>query len=126
MAYCRTSLTTPRSDVYVYCTGWNWCIQVARLRAESKAPCPPLPENWHEMPVPQLTELLSAQTAWLQDADKLPIDHPWAGQFFLEESAGACAQRLEALRAEGFVVPQGALNALRAEHAAASTPIPAA
>jgi len=42
---------------------------------------------------------------------------PSAGMSFNDATPGDCADRLEALRAEGFDVPQHAIDALREEHA---------
>lgn len=52
-----------------------------------------------------------------ENPDTVEIDLPNAGKSFNDPTPGQCADRLEALRAEGFDVPQYAIDELREEDA---------
>lgn len=56
-----------------------------------------------------------AVQAWLATAERKPIGLPHDGQTSQEPDEAAAADRLEALRAVGYNVPQAAIDALRAD-----------
>lgn len=111
MAYCRWS----DCDVYVYedvSGGWTTHV-AARRNAAGKAP----PIDWTS----EETTLSSYQThnKWHEEnTEYVDLKMPSAGKSFNDPSPGECADRLEALRAEGFDVPQYAIDELREEAAA--------
>lgn len=116
MSYCRFSSDDFRSDVYAYehCDG-GFVVHVARLRHVAETPIPPLPAEWWAVPVEELIAARKAQAAWPEAARMEPIGLPHDGETYCEADAGACADRLEALRAVGYRVPQFAIDALRSE-----------
>ena len=110
MSYCRWS----DCDVYVYeDVNGKWTTHVAAKRhAAGKAPS----LDWTSTET--LMASYSAMQQWLKDnPDMVDIDLPNAGKSFNDPTPGQCADRLEALRAEGFDVPQYAIDALREEEA---------
>lgn len=110
MAYCRWS----DCDVYVYeDVNGGWTTHVAGRRlAAGKAP----PLDWTSTET--LMASYQAMLQWSKDnPDTVDIDLPNAGKSFNDPTPGQCADRLEALRTEGFDVPQYAIDALREEHA---------
>lgn len=54
----------------------------------------------------------------LQELPFEDITLPHAGESFVDDSPGECADRLETLAALGYYVPQYAIDALRDEQAA--------
>lgn len=133
MSYCRWSSDDWQCDVYVYedIGGW-WQTYLAgrkrRLRDGVEFPAP-LPDEWE----PQAWLARNrAVDAILDDANEgvlwdwvdLP-DHP-DGDSFRDDTPGECADRLEALRAFGYNVPQCAIDELREEAAALAASDPKA
>ena len=111
MAYCRFS----DCDVYVYeDVSGGWTTHVAGWRnAAGNAPA----IDW----TTKETALASFQASnkWNeQNTEYVNIDLPSAGMSFNDASPGTCANRLEALKAEGFDVPQDVIDELREEQAA--------
>lgn len=108
MAYCRWS----NCDVYVYeDVNGGWTTHVAsRRNIAGKAPL---------FDFTSKETLLSSYNAHREWHDKnteyADINLPNAGKSFNDVSPGDCADRLEALRREGFDVPQYAIDALREE-----------
>lgn len=118
MSYCRFSSDDWASDVYVYESGSGlWVTRVAGNRTTGDIPKTP----------PLTTETVDAyvaahrvQMAYLRSAPREPITLPYAGTALSDYTPGACADRLEHLRALGYHVPQYALDRLRAEAAQGS------
>lgn len=108
MSYCRWS----DCDVYVYAdASGGWTTHVAGRRNAAGKP-PPL--DWTSTET--LLASYQAMIQWSKDhTDMVDIDLPNAGKSFNDPTPGQCADRLEALRAEGFDVPQYAIDALREE-----------
>ena len=114
MSYCRW---TDDSDVYVYeDASGGWTTHVAGRRRID----PP--------PGPSLELLRDGQVFWYLMLDRMsdsarevtgdPMEDlaaPSAGKSFNDPTPGECADRLEALRAEGLMVPQYAIDDLREE-----------
>ena len=113
MSYARWNTG---SDVYVYehCDG-GWRTHVASARHVGQTPFPELPPEWWLLPVDEVMAQHKQQQAWYQMATTAPIGLPHDGKDYLDETPGECADRLEWLRAEGYQVPQGAIEALRDE-----------
>ena len=108
MSYCRWS----DCDVYVYAASTGgWTTHVAgRRNAAGKAP----PLDWTSTET--LMASYRATIQWDKDNPHMvDINLPSAGMTFTDNTPGQCADRLEALRAEGFDVPQYAIDALREE-----------
>lgn len=141
MSYCRWSTNFGQCDVYVYEDvhgGWRTHVAGRRLK---HLPPPALVAMPYET-VEQIMALHEATKAWrdslpsdehpciYQEADgtrrpgtyRAPKDSeyidlrelgPEAGQSYNDPTPGDCADRLEALRAGGFLVPQHAIDTLR-------------
>lgn len=143
MSYCRWSSMNWRCDVYVYeDVSGGWTTHVAGGRRVI-GPIPDIPFGW----LPRFgaewnreTRSVDYPSAWHRRAAHAiyavatcwyrlhmftldliplrPIGLPHDAESFSDPTAAACADRLEALRALGYIVPQSAIDALRAEHAA--------
>lgn len=118
MSYCRWSSDDFQCDVYVYedvCGGWT--THVADRRRVIPA------DVLASLPVGNTDDVMtyfarnSALMQWMDnnEAGYVQLPEPNAGQSFNDDTPGACADRLEALRTEGFNVPQYAIDELRAE-----------
>jgi hypothetical protein len=121
MSYCRWSSDDFQCDVYVYeSTGDFWSTNVAGRRRIIP------PDVLASFPVVSDDDAASrfarhrAVMQWMNTAEHewFDLSHlPSAGESFRDDTPGECADRLEALRAEGFNVPQYAIDALREEQA---------
>lgn len=116
MSYCRFSTDDYQCDVYVYeDVSGGWTTHVAASHPVYDVPLPePVPyeqnfEAWFRR------HNVVAQLA--REARRVPLPPPHAGQSYNDPTPGACADRLAMLKAEGFHVPQDAIDALRAEQA---------
>lgn len=129
MAYCRFSTDDFACDVYVYAdAGGTWTTHVAANKPTiDRAGLPPEPawpaDGATEAAVLAWAEAAAARQAalhrLLDGAERRPIGLPHDGATFEDATPGACADRLEALRRLGYVVPQAAIDELRAEEAEA-------
>lgn len=117
MSYCRRSDDNFKCDVYCYANAGGYVTDVASTRRVSDTPIPELPEQWWQAPTRELQAAFNAQRAWLESARLERIALPSAGKSYCDRDAAEAADRLEALRAEGFQVPQFAIDALREEAA---------
>lgn len=111
MAYSRFL----QSDVYVYAdVSGVWVTHVASVRFRSGRP-PAL--DFSTIETAQAT--VAAQRAWLDRnfSQLIPIGLPHDGATFQDPDPGACADRLEGLKALGYEVPDYAIAELRAEAA---------
>lgn len=114
VSYCRWSSDDFQCDVYVYeDVGGGWTTHVAGSRYVHQKEMPPLisfladPDGWfkrHE----EVKGLIDA-------AGMETIKLPHAGESFNDPTPQACADRLESLRALGYIVPQYAIDTLREE-----------
>lgn len=123
MSYCRFSCENGYSDVYVYedvCGGWT--IHVAARRWPLGRPEGVLeaidshannPKG--EFDFTAAAEARDRQKAWDAENPPYPIKSPLAGASYREPTPQAAADKLEELRAEGFQVPQYAIDQLREE-----------
>jgi hypothetical protein len=118
VSYCRWSSEDWKSDVYVYQDVNGWTTHVAGLKSAYTGELPPY--------VDLSADFTDAEvTAWwnrnqhvreLMNERLVPIGLAYDGESFSDPTPGACADRLEHLRAVGYHVPEGAIIALRAEH----------
>lgn len=126
MSYCRWSSDDSQCDVYVYedCDG-GWTTHVAGNRVTPAAPRPaPLVGNWWEQGEAGIAAFMAREAAvseWLATGERAPLGLPHDGESFNDPDPGACADRLESLRAIGYNVPQFAIDALREEATAGAT-----
>lgn len=115
MSYCRWSSDDFACDVYVYeSTGDDWVTHVARNRPVGVVPpMPPFRADpaWAE----EFIQAHQAQHEFLKTAPRAPLGLPHDGDSFSDATPGACAERLELLRAVGYRVPQYAIDELRQE-----------
>lgn len=150
MSYCRWSSDNWRCDVYVYesCSG-GWLTHVAGQK-RVLPPIPDLPwrigvavHRWsggtwnnetRRMDYPSAVKRVLSG-AWfklsafwhnrvhmgsLHLIPLRPIGLPHDGESFSDDTPEECADRLEALRAIGYNVPQHAIDELREEAASAA------
>jgi hypothetical protein len=116
MSYCRFSSDNWKSDVYAYeSTDGGWVTHVAGNRLVGDIPdVPPVnavsAEAW--------MQANRVQHAFLSAAEREKIHHPHAGMGYVDRTIGEFVARLESLQAEGFHVPQFAIDEARAELAA--------
>ena len=108
------------SDVYVYeSVGDFWQIWIAGNRLVSDKPRPdPSPANWWAMGEAGLDAYQTATKAlddWMEQAERVAINLPMAGEGIQCADAGSCADELVSLQALGYYVPQFAIDALREE-----------
>ena len=124
MSYCRWSSDGFRSDVYVYeDVNGGWTTHVAgnrRLHLDTLPPDPYTPKMLQKIRDKEIThqewaENYKAYSKALGELPLVEIDLPHAAKTFNDPSPGACADRLEALRALGYYVPQYAIDELREE-----------
>ena len=140
MSYCRWSSDFGECDVYVYADasgGWTTHVAGRRLKhrvpdeiralaavdfvaghmAEAEwretLPCDELP--CQTMQADGTTKPGTFKTPKSSEYISLAEISPLAGQSFNDSTPGECADRLEALRAAGFNVPQYAIDELREE-----------
>lgn len=129
MSYCRWSSEDWSSDLYCYAdVSGGYTSHVARNRtvfAESLPDLVVFPTTRAEEDEERFERELAAWydrrqrvLSMVADAERVSIVHPDAGATFNDPTPGACADRLERLRAEGFVVPQYAIDRLREEQTA--------
>jgi hypothetical protein len=121
MSYCRWSSDDFQCDVYVYeSTGDFWSTNVKGRRRIIP------PDVLASFPVVTDDDAASrfarhrAVMRWMDATEPqwFDLSHlPSAGESFRDDTPGECADRLEALRAEGLNVPQYAIDALREEQA---------
>lgn len=107
MSYCRWS----DCDVYVYEGEYGWVTHIAGGRNVAGNP-PPYDISSDEA----LKQSLIARDEWYKANDKYEaIDLPLAGESFIDECPGDCAQRLIQLKQIGYDVPQYAIDELLEE-----------
>lgn len=115
MSYCRWSTDDYQCDLYVYeSVGGFWSTNVASNRLVYKEPLPPaIPftadrlTEWHERHE-RVGEMVD-------EAVRVEIDLPHAGESFADASAGACADRLQYLKGLGYRFPDAVIVDLREE-----------
>lgn len=119
MSYCRFSSDNHMCDVYAFehvYGGYVTHVAGNRLRL---TPIPQLPTpqgRWQKRFIWWLWFRSRALHHWsVMQWPREVINHPAAGKSFTDETAAECADRLVALRKEGFRVPQYAIDALRSE-----------
>lgn len=117
MSYCRWSSDNGYCDLYVYeDVQGGWTSHVAARRRPPGAPRDPM----YAFMAGGVKEYMSAMdewNKWAQSVTMIDIDHPEAGTSFNHDTPGECAENLKRLRAEGFVVPEYAINSLMEEEA---------
>lgn len=116
MSYCRWSSMNGYCDVYVYDdVSGAWMIHVASCRRPDGAPPDPLGTFRSGGGSEEYRRRRKAWDLWADQNPPTPIEHPEAGTSHDFDTPGECADKLEELRREGFVVPQYAIDALREE-----------
>lgn len=126
MSYCRWSSDDFRCDVYVYESAHGgYQTHVAANRADYDGSNLPekvelaFPEGAEQKEKEQIAEkYLARHNAVLKLIDnckRVDIGLSRDGESFNDPTPGACADRLDSLKQEGYIVPQYAIDALRAE-----------
>lgn len=112
MSYCRWSCDDYKCDVYCYedCGGFFY-VGVADVNYDFKEPLPDKlslgDEGWLE----RHNKVLDM----CENADKKPIGLSRDGESFKVKTAAETAEMLESLKAEGYNVPDYAIEALKEE-----------
>jgi len=105
MSYCRWSSEDSNCDVYVYedfFGGWTTHIAERRKKSDFNPSTNTTIEEWGD------------------GYTDIPLQY--AGESFNDPTPGKCADRLESLRAIGYIVPQYAIDALRDEQSGSEPP----
>ena len=114
MSYCRFSSDNWSCDIYCYEGGSGFVTHVAGNRVLGDIPKTPA---LTKESIPDYMVAHKAQMAFFDTCERAPIGLPHDGESFDDDTAGECADRLESLRADGYNVPQYAIDALREEAA---------
>lgn len=115
MSYCRFGMS---SDVYCYANMYGgYTTHVAGNRLHGTPPDRPSIHAFArgEMTAEEYVERNSAFHKWCQTADRKPIGLPHDGASFDDSGPHEALARLESLRADGYLVPDCALESLREE-----------
>ena len=126
MSYCRWSSLNGYCDAYVYADingGWTTHIagrrRVAGVLSDGFDLLGAIPADAdHEAAsVHPAIKLWTEQhrLAMAQDLDFIDIDHPEAGNSFNHDTPSECADNLERLQREGFIIPNSVISDLREE-----------
>lgn len=115
MSYCRFSSLDFACDLYVYASADGFVVDVAANRIVG--PVPPLyrPTSDGEAEMRKANAAYQAQIAYLEEAQRLPIDLPHAGETFTCADAGIALETLRRLRMIGYVFPDHVLEDLQTE-----------
>lgn len=125
MSYCRFSSDDYQCDAYVYSSTNGYTTHIAGSRVVFARPLP-APVVFDEANIDAWLEREIEVCRIVDVSGRVPVDLPFAGDSFDDEEASACADRLEALRALGYRIPQYAIDSLREDAAAtASGPLEA-
>jgi hypothetical protein len=117
MSYCRWSSDNGYCDLYVYeDVHGGWTTHVATHRIPPGAPPDPI-DLLFAGDVGGYLKRNEERSEWIKGINTIKIDHPEAGTSFNHDTPGECAENLKRLRAEGFVVPECAINSLMEEEA---------
>lgn len=114
MSYCRWSSDDFQCDLYVYESADGYTTHVASHRIAFAKPLPP-EVPWSADNAEAFVRRHNDVLALVRDSPHEKIGLPHDGATFQDASPGDCAHRLETLRALGYRVPQGAIDALWAE-----------
>lgn len=115
MSYCRFSSNDFQCDVYVYedVTG-GFTTHVAANRLVYSDPLPPR-VDFDESRIAEWIARQQQVSKMIEEAHRVHIGLPHDGESFNDSDAASCADRLEQLRALGYIVPQYAIDTLREE-----------
>jgi len=116
MAYCRFSSDDYQCDVYVFASvtgAWETMVATSRYVGLVEQLPPPAPDDDLTAQMERFTFVSNLAAS----CDREPIGLGSDGQTFYDPTPGACADRLETLRKQGYLVPQYAIDGLRAEQA---------
>lgn len=114
MSYCRFSSDDYACDVYVYADVMGgYTTHVAKMRYRFLEPLPPR-VSFEQDQVAYVNRMVEV-TRRIDDAERVPIELEGAGESYNDPDPGSCADRLQALKNLGFIVPQYAIDALREE-----------
>lgn len=113
MSYCRWSSDDFQCDIYCYahCDG-GYRIHVATNRPVFKEPLPPMDECADTQAV---VERHVQVMKLMENIEREKIGLPHDGETYHVATAKECADKLEALRSDGYNVPQYAIDDLREE-----------
>jgi hypothetical protein len=115
MSYCRWSSDNFQCDVYVYASKEGWATHVANSRSE---PSPSFP--WWAMSIPILSTIAwriwsKRSKQWSANRTLTPIGLSRDGQSYYDDCPICCADRLQEMKEEGYLVPQYTIDELREE-----------
>lgn len=119
MSYCRWSSCNFACDIYCYAdVSGGYTIHVAGRRRVGPEPRPDFSKAMaafmrKEITSEEVVKVNQDLMAWCEKAELHPIGLPHDGETLNLPTAEAAADKLEELRALGYMVPQSAIDALR-------------
>lgn len=118
MSYCRFSADDYTSSVYVYYSDDGWVTHVAAANLTWLVDLPEpvsIVDDVHGYVQRSrvIHDLLDDPTTHR----KVPLPEGIAGEMFIDDSPGECADRLSWLLEQGVTVPDGVIESLREEQA---------
>lgn len=119
MSYCRWSSDNWRCPLYCYAdAGGGWTTHVAGNKPIGVPEIPPFPyREGEEAKLAEWTAAYKAQMEFLKTAERRDIELPYAGETFNDPTLEAFRDRLLALRAVGYDVPDYVLERVEEEMA---------
>lgn len=109
MAYCRWSSNDFRCDIYCFESDEGYITHVGMFRYVGDIPKIDMSDQ------DRFLESYRAQQKFIDDAKLEPIDLPYDGMSYADDTPGECAERLKFLRGAGYIVPDDAINELLLE-----------
>ncbi len=108
MSYCRWSSDGFNCDVYVYESATCFVCHVAGNRIKGKAP----KYWWKDITEAEFIKAYAEYSDFMEKVERVPIDHPMAGETIETDEPGEMATQLGKLLTEGLHVPLYAIAAL--------------
>ena len=121
MSYCRWSSLSGFCDAYVYeDVHGGWVTHIAERRqapgvlSDGSELFYAYPKGCEGHPVAEIWAQQNRLRSE-QDIELIDIDHPEAGASFNHSTPNECADNLERLQREGFIIPNDVIQTLRQE-----------
>lgn len=103
-------------DIYLYSdVNGGYTCHVAGKKRVSGTPCPPMPEDWWTLPVEEMMSIMEKQREWVDQSTLVDIGLPHDGESFYCLDRDSMIDTLEMLKAEGYTMPEGLIQALKEE-----------
>jgi hypothetical protein len=115
MSFCRFSDDNFKSDVYAYESADGFVVHVASNRVVGDVPARPSIADIPYIAPGEFSRAHQAQHEFLETAERAPIGGPYDGQSFRYATLRELHDGLLQLRADGYHVPQFALDDIEEE-----------